>query len=94
MISVRVSNTTQNISISNVQQNGSDSQLLPVTVGVELGLEAPSGRIGIIALPGIIAIVSLFFVNTVELYHLQDDGGLTECNKLFLKVLPATVVIV
>ena len=59
-----------------------------------MGLEAPSGRIGIIALPGIIAIVSLFFVNTVELYHLQDDGGLTECNKLFWKVLPATVVIV
>uniref|UniRef100_A0A7S0M8T9 Transmembrane protein n=1 Tax=Cryptomonas curvata TaxID=233186 RepID=A0A7S0M8T9_9CRYP len=79
------STSNSNSSATSMNFDGGKSSIPPGSVGVLGGWEPPSGKIGIVALPGLIALVSLFMVNTVELPDLGEDSRASSLGKLFLK---------
>ncbi len=84
--SVPIINISQSSSTGTATTVGSASSIPSGSVGVLGGWEPPSGKIGVIVLPGLIAIVSLFMINTVESADLREDSRLSQSGKLFLKV--------
>ncbi len=77
---------TSNTSIVPLDSRNISNVTTDINVGVQSSLAEPSGSVDIMALPGILAIISLFFVNTVEHYHLRADSGLSDWNQIFIKV--------
>jgi hypothetical protein len=68
------------------RRSGLDSNSSVVGTVGDAGGWKPLSSNGIVVLPGILALLSLFFVNTVEHFHLSGDAQLSVIAKIFLKV--------